>query len=348
MDGTLSGGKPKMLELTNCSDSSVDLSAFRVAGFFNGSTSESPSSMDYGDMTALLAPGDTFVIVNPDSNPGNGGEFFSVYGFEPELYDTAINGNGNDVYMLYQNDGFGGDIAWDVYGVVGEPTGSGDYTMVWAYQDGYSYSLPGRAPNGGVFNPGNWYLAGVDALEGAGASGIAALTTAGQHTCLTDVEVYAAAGGCTAVVTYDAPTATDNCDPAPAVSCDWPSGSTFPSGTTTVTCTAEDSCGNESTCSFDVTVLSVSEMVLDLELSPTVASPLTRCITFELWKCPATSPAATVNQEITFVGGMATGLSVEVPCGSYTCVTARDELAHAAAYAGHGRRLRNQRNAVCR
>jgi hypothetical protein len=57
-----------------------------------------------------------------------------------------------------------------------------------------------------------------------------------------------------AVVTYPAPTATDNLDPAPVVGCAPPSGSIFTIGTTTVTCTATDATGNSSSVTFDVTV----------------------------------------------------------------------------------------------
>lgn len=48
-------------------------------------------------------------------------------------------------------------------------------------------------------------------------------------------------------------TATDNCDPAPVVTCSPATGSGFPVGTTTVTCTATDASGNRSTSSFTVT-----------------------------------------------------------------------------------------------
>ena len=57
-----------------------------------------------------------------------------------------------------------------------------------------------------------------------------------------------------AAVTYTAPAATDVVDPAPAVSCDHPSGAVFPAGATTVTCTATDASGNTSSSSFTVTV----------------------------------------------------------------------------------------------
>jgi hypothetical protein len=60
----------------------------------------------------------------------------------------------------------------------------------------------------------------------------------------------------TLIVTYTTPIATDNCGPAPTVTCTPPSGSIFPAGTTTVTCTATDSSGNTATCSFPINVFS--------------------------------------------------------------------------------------------
>ncbi len=151
-------------------------------------------------------------------------------------------------------------------------------------------------------------------------------TTPPDITCPGDITVPADAGGCDAVVTYAPATATDVCDSAPVVECSPPSGSTFPSGTTEVTCTATDCSGNVSACTFDVTVEGTSEMVVSVELSPTmVAGPLTRCITFELWECPDSGPSQTVEAEMTFTNGLASG-TIDVPCGSYSCITARDTL----------------------
>ena len=48
------------------------------------------------------------------------------------------------------------------------------------------------------------------------------------------------------MVNYTKPTATDNEDPNPVVTCDPASGSKFAVGTTTVTCTARDANGNVS------------------------------------------------------------------------------------------------------
>ncbi|HYT59935.1 MAG TPA: HYR domain-containing protein, partial [Haliangiales bacterium] len=61
-------------------------------------------------------------------------------------------------------------------------------------------------------------------------------------------------GQCGAVVTFAAPTATDNCPGPINLVCSPASGSFFPTGTTTVTCTATDRAGNNSSCSFTVTV----------------------------------------------------------------------------------------------
>jgi gliding motility-associated-like protein len=61
------------------------------------------------------------------------------------------------------------------------------------------------------------------------------------------------AGDCGANVSWNAPTATDNCPGVTLTSTHNP-GDAFPTGTTTVTYTATDAAGNTATCSFDVTV----------------------------------------------------------------------------------------------
>lgn len=149
--------------------------------------------------------------------------------------------------------------------------------------------------------------------------------------CPGNITVNADAGVCTAVVTWTLPTATDNCDPNPVVACSPPSGSTFGPGATLVTCTATDACGNTDSCVQTITVDAFNELVVDVELSPTmVAGSYTRCITFELWDCdPPTGPVV-VTKDILFTapggGGVATGSATltDVPCrdGGYECITA--------------------------
>ncbi len=156
------------------------------------------------------------------------------------------------------------------------------------------------------------------------------------------------AGGCDAAVSWPAATATDNCDGDLSGSVVYEidldnNGSvdatqmtttfTFPGGTHLVTATATDTCSNTGSCSFTVTITPFNELVVSLELSPTIAtgtSPdtLTRCITFELFNCAGGSVA--MSQAIDFA--VQTGLptigttTLLVPCGAYDCVAIRDEL----------------------
>ncbi|MCC7292882.1 MAG: HYR domain-containing protein [Phycisphaerales bacterium] len=104
-----------------------------------------------------------------------------------------------------------------------------------------------------------------------------------------------------------------------------PSGSTFSAGTTPVSCTATDACGNVASCGFEVFVDDVNDLKVKIELSPTMDAAVTRCITFELWDCPNPTPTI-VEAEIPFNGVGYADTTIEVPCGVYDCVTARDAL----------------------
>lgn len=157
-------------------------------------------------------------------------------------------------------------------------------------------------------------------------------TTPPLIVCPADVSVKAAAGGCTASVNPGLATASDNCDPSVSVEykrsdrTNWNEGllDPYPAGVTTVTWRATDDCGNTSSCDQIVAVTAVNELVVTLELDGFVESPLTRCVTFELWNC-GSPPPVVVSVELTFIAGLA-GATVDVPCGTYECVTVRDDL----------------------
>lgn len=68
-----------------------------------------------------------------------------------------------------------------------------------------------------------------------------------------DIEVEADSPSGASNVDLPEPTATDDVDPSPVVTCDASSGA-FPLGVTTVTCTATDASGNSSSDTFTVTV----------------------------------------------------------------------------------------------
>ena len=120
-----------------------------------------------------------------------------------------------------------------------------------------------------------------------------------------------AAGGCSEVVNYLPPVATDNSGVV-TTSCSPPSGSTFPCGVTTVTCTAFDRCQNAASCTFTVTVQLNGQQ-------PTITCPpdltLTTCSNSAVvvYPAPTVIPATTT---VTCVPPSGTTL----PPGSHTVI----------------------------
>ncbi|MFT4543830.1 MAG: hypothetical protein ACI9EQ_000280, partial [Bacteroidia bacterium] len=99
--------------------------------------------------------------------------------------------------------------------------------------------------------------------------------------CPADMNVNIDAGTCGALVTYAAPTVTDNC-PAPttpALDAGLASGATFPIGATVNTYSSMDATGNTSSCTFTVTVA-------DNE-NPTITCPGDVVVGNDLGNCDA-------------------------------------------------------------
>ncbi|HKQ07129.1 MAG TPA: HYR domain-containing protein [Blastocatellia bacterium] len=95
---------------------------------------------------------------------------------------------------------------------------------------------------------------------------------------------------CTAVVTYAAPTVSDNCPGAGSPTCSPASGSSFPRGVTTVNCSVTDASGNSASCSFTVTVRDTQ--------APTISACPANISTVSSGGCEVityTSPTATDN-----------------------------------------------------
>ncbi|MBS0226306.1 MAG: HYR domain-containing protein, partial [Proteobacteria bacterium] len=102
-----------------------------------------------------------------------------------------------------------------------------------------------------------------------------------------------AGAACTAVATWTAPTAADNCTIASFTS-DHNSGDAFPIGTTTVTYTATDAAGNQSTCSFTVTVTDDTDPVISACPGNISLSAGAACTAVATWTAPTAADNCTI------------------------------------------------------
>ncbi|MBL9119535.1 MAG: hypothetical protein JNL80_06460 [Phycisphaerae bacterium] len=119
------------------------------------------------------------------------------------------------------------------------------------------------------------------------------------------------------------PTTSDGCGGLPTVTAvrsdSQPLTSPYPVGNTTITWTATDDCGNETTANQVVTVLSTVLVNVTAQLQG--SGPATRCIRFVPNTC-----ASDEFVLVDFFGGPGTGAaSIELPCGTWSSLCAKDE-----------------------
>ncbi|TPV33434.1 HYR domain-containing protein [Paucihalobacter ruber] len=121
-------------------------------------------------------------------------------------------------------------------------------------------------------------------------------TQAPVITCPTDISTTVDFGVTSKVITYELPTAIDNCGiPTLELVSGPASGAVFPLGTTTVTYRATDAANNTADCSFTVTVTESDDIenpvITDCPLDITVANDKGNCSAAVTW----TAPTATDN-----------------------------------------------------
>jgi hypothetical protein len=121
-------GQNKAIEVYNPTSATVDLSAYQIERYSNGTTNSSAGGVT--NLTGMLVSGDAFVITSGETDTS------STFGFiDPILfsmsdlaepvgsYPTPLHMNGNDAMVLTKN----GAII-DVIGKVGEDPASGAWT----------------------------------------------------------------------------------------------------------------------------------------------------------------------------------------------------------------------------
>ena len=147
VDGPLTGGVPKAIELCVLNDIS-DLSAFGVGSANNGGGSDGEEFT----FPAGAASAGTYLYVASEATG-----FSTFFGFAPNYTSGAAEINGDDAIELFQ----AGSVI-DVFGDI-NVDGSGE---AWEYQDGWAYRNDSTGPDGNAFTIGNWSFSGPNALDG--------------------------------------------------------------------------------------------------------------------------------------------------------------------------------------
>jgi predicted extracellular nuclease len=156
VDGPLSGGLPKAVELCVTADV-PDLGIYGIGSANNG------GGTDGEEFTFPAGPvsAGTFLYVATEA-PG----FSSFFGFAPQYTSGAASINGDDAIELFMS---GGVV--DVFGDI-NVDGSG---QPWEYLDGWAYRDDGTGPDGTTFTIANWSFSGPNALDGETSNATAAI-----------------------------------------------------------------------------------------------------------------------------------------------------------------------------
>ncbi len=131
-------------------------------------------------------------------------------------------------------------------------------------------------------------------------------------TCPANISVNASPGLCTAVVTYAAPTGTDNCpSPTTALTTGLASGASFPSGVTNNTFRVTDASGNTATCSFTVTVVDNQLPTISCPGNITGSNDLNQCSKLVTYTAP-TGTDNCAGATTTQIAGLPSGANFPV------------------------------------
>lgn len=155
IDGPLSGGVPKAVEIYVASDI-ADLSVYGVGSANNGGGSDGEEFT----FPAVAASAGDFIYVASEATG-----FTSFFGFAPNYTSSAMSINGDDAVEL-----FASGVVVDVFGDI-NVDGSGE---PWEHLDGWAYRSDNTGPDGSIFTLGNWTFSGPNALDGETTNATAA------------------------------------------------------------------------------------------------------------------------------------------------------------------------------
>ena len=156
LDGPLSGGTPKALEIYVVNDV-ADLSIYGLANANNGG--DSPGAPVWSFPADPATAGDYIYLSSVDA------EFTTYFEFAADYTGVgALSVNGDDVIELYQD----GAVV-DYIGEIGVD-GSG---TAWEYLDGWAYRVSATGPNT-TFTTSEWTFSGINATDGETTNATAA------------------------------------------------------------------------------------------------------------------------------------------------------------------------------
>ena len=146
LDGPLTGGTPKAIELYALEDIS-DLSIYGVGSANNGGGTDGEEFT----FPAISAQAGDFIYVASEKT-----NFTTFLGFPPNFTGSVAFINGDDAVELFKD-----GVVIDVYG---DPNVNGDFEA-WDYSDGWGYRNNNTAA-ATMFDSNNWSYSGRDSLDG--------------------------------------------------------------------------------------------------------------------------------------------------------------------------------------
>jgi gliding motility-associated-like protein len=161
------------------------------------------------------------------------------------------------------------------------------------------------------------------ATDAAGNTGTCSFTVTVLETippvvdCPGDFSIGTDPGQCSAIVTFPAPTATDNCGQVIIVQTAGPaSGSSFPVGSTAITYTISDLSGNEVLCTFNVVVTDTQAPLLACPNNQSIPTDPGQCAAVYTFALPEAGDNCDPSPVVVQTAGPASAASL--PVGTHT------------------------------